>query len=171
MPTAPQGDRDNRAGVEVDGMLGFVRQMGPAVFHLRDLRVGIPGMRPVFVRRLLFPLAVQPRQVLPRRCLDARGLREPRQKLLIGFLGIPPHDAAHGGVGFQRRRIDRDRLALQEPGLHQSLLHPREHGAMRVHVDQAPRPRNGRVIRSPLMKRQPHETTDRQGVGGRMRPG
>ena len=36
-----QRDRDNRAGVQVDGMLGFVRQMRPAVFYLRDLRVGV----------------------------------------------------------------------------------------------------------------------------------
>ena len=40
---ALQGDRDNRAGLEVDGMLGFVGQMRPAILHLRDLRIGIGG--------------------------------------------------------------------------------------------------------------------------------
>ncbi len=28
-------------------MLGFVRQMRAAIFHLRDLRIGIVGVRPV----------------------------------------------------------------------------------------------------------------------------
>ena len=35
-----QCHRDNRAGLHVDGMLGFVRQMRAAIFHLRDLRIG-----------------------------------------------------------------------------------------------------------------------------------
>ena len=37
---------------------------------------------------------------------------------------------------------------------------------MRLDVDQAPRPGNGRVIGGRLMERQAHETADRQGVGG-----
>ena len=131
--SALQGDRDNRARLEVHRMLGFVGQMRPAVFHLRDLRIRIVRVRPVLIRRLLLPLPIQPRQVLPRRRLDARGLREPRQKLLIGFRRVPPHDAAHRGVGFQRGRIDRDGLALEEPDLDQPLLHPGEHRAMRLH--------------------------------------
>ena len=78
---ALQGDGDQRAGLQIDGMLGFVGQMRPAVFHLRDLGIGIVRVRPVLVRRLLLALAVQPRQVVTRRRLDARGLREPRQEL------------------------------------------------------------------------------------------
>jgi len=46
----------------------------------------------------------------------------------------------HGGVGFQRGCVDRDGLALEEPDLDQPLLHPGEHRAMRLDVDQAPRP-------------------------------
>ena len=146
-------------------MLSFVGHVRPAVFHLRDLRIGIPGMLPVFVRRLLLPLAIQPRQVLPRRRLDTRGLREPRQKLLIGFLRVPPHDAAHGGVGFQRGGVDRDGFALQESRLDQPLLDPREDRAMRLDSDQAARPRNRRVVGGRLVERQPHETTDGEGIG------
>ena len=47
--------RDNRAGLHVDGLLGFVRQMRAAIFHLRDRRIGIVGVRPVCVRGLLLP--------------------------------------------------------------------------------------------------------------------
>jgi hypothetical protein len=163
---ALHGDGDNRARLKIDSMLGFVSQMRAPVFHLRDLRIGIPGMRPVLVRRLLLALAVQPRQVLTRRRLDARGLREPRQKLLIGFRGVPAHDAPHRSVRFQRRRVDRDGLAFQQAGLDQPLLHPGKYGAMGFHVDQAPRPRNRRVVGRRLVKRQPNETADGQGIGG-----
>jgi len=41
------GHPDDRAGLEIDGMLGFVGQVRPPVFHLRDLRVGIMRMGPV----------------------------------------------------------------------------------------------------------------------------
>src|SRR3984893_15162277 len=50
---ALQGDGDHRAGFQVHRMLGFVGQVSPAIFHLRDLRVGIPRMFPVFVRCFL----------------------------------------------------------------------------------------------------------------------
>ena len=163
--SALQRDRDNRARLEVHGMLGFVGQMRPTIFHLRDLRIRIVRVRPLLIRRLLLPLAIQPRQVLTCRRLDTRGLREPCQKLVIGFLRVPPYDAAHRGVGFQSGRVDRDGLALQEPDLDQPLLHPGEYRPMRLHVDQAPGPRNGRVIGGRLMERQAHEATDRQGVG------
>jgi len=56
--------------------------------------------------------------------------------------------------------------ALEEPDLDQPLLHPGEDRAMRLHVDEAPRPRNRRVIGGRLMKRQAHETANRQRVGG-----
>ena len=63
-PVCPlHGDADDRAGVEINGVLGLVRQMRPAVLHLRDLRVGIVWMRPVVVRGLLLPFPIDPRQV------------------------------------------------------------------------------------------------------------
>ena len=108
---ALQRDRDNRAGLQIDGVLGFVGQMRPAILHLRDLRIGIGRVRPVFVRRLLLPLPIQPRQVLARRRLDARRLGEARQKLLIALAGVAPHDAPHRGVRLERGGVDRDRLA------------------------------------------------------------
>jgi hypothetical protein len=38
------GDADDRARVEIDSVFGLVRQMRPAVFHSRDLRVRIVRM-------------------------------------------------------------------------------------------------------------------------------
>ncbi len=38
---ALHGDAHNRAGVEIDGVLGLVRQMRAAIFHLRDVRIRI----------------------------------------------------------------------------------------------------------------------------------
>ena len=58
------------AGLHVDGMLGFVR-LRAAIFHLRDLRIGIVGVRPVCVRGLLLPLPIQSRQTLARGRLEA----------------------------------------------------------------------------------------------------
>jgi len=37
------GDTNDRAGLEIDRMLGFVSQMRPPIFHLRDLHVGSCG--------------------------------------------------------------------------------------------------------------------------------
>ena len=107
-------DGHDRAGLQIDGVLGLVRQVRAAVLHLRDLRVGIVRMRPVVVRALLLPLPIEPRQVLARRRLDARGLRELRQKLLIALARVAPHDAAQRRVRFQRGRVDADRLALHQ---------------------------------------------------------
>jgi hypothetical protein len=60
-------------------MLGFVGQVRPTIFHLRDLRIGIPRMFPVLVRGFLLALAVQARQVLTRRRRDSRRLRGGRR--------------------------------------------------------------------------------------------
>ena len=60
--SAPQRHRENRSGLEVDGMLGFVGQVRPTIFHLRDLRIGIVRVGPLFVGRLLLALPIKPRQ-------------------------------------------------------------------------------------------------------------
>ena len=56
---------------------------------------------------------------------------------------VPAHDAPQRGIGFQRRRIDAERPPLDQRGIGQPLQHPREHGLMRLHVDQAPGPQQG----------------------------
>jgi hypothetical protein len=42
-------DTDDRAGLEIDGMLGFVGQVCASILHLRDPRVGIVWMGPVVI--------------------------------------------------------------------------------------------------------------------------
>ena len=75
---------------------------------------------------------MEPRQIGSRRRLNARGLRQPRQKLLIRFTRVAPHHAAQRRGGFERRSIEPDRLALDEIGGRQDLQDPREHRAMRL---------------------------------------
>jgi hypothetical protein len=60
-------------------MLGFVRKVGPPVFHLCVFGVGIERMRSIVVRSFLRPLAIDARQLLARRRLDAGCLGELRQ--------------------------------------------------------------------------------------------
>ena len=86
-------DTHDRAGLQVDRVLGLVCEMGPPVFHFRDARVGVVWMPPLGVAAFLGAFAIEARQIRPRRRLDARGLREPRQKLLIRLAGVAAHDA------------------------------------------------------------------------------
>ena len=68
--------------------------------------------------------------------------RTPRQtphERLVGFARVPPLDAPHRRVRFQRRRIDADRLAPHQPRVGEPLQHPRENRHVRLHVDQPPR--------------------------------
>ena len=159
-----QGDGDQGAGLQIHRMLSFVGQVRPAIFHLRDLRVGIPRIFPIFVRGFLLALAVQARQVLARGSRDPRRLREPGQELLIALPGVAPHDAAHGRVRLEHGGINRDRLALEQARRHQPLLHPGEDRAVTLEVDDAPRPGNRRMIRRRLVHRQPQKSAYRQRV-------
>jgi hypothetical protein len=140
------GDADDRAGVEIDGVLGLVCQMCPAVLHLRDLGVGIVRMRPVVIRARLLPFPIDPRQIGARRRPDARGYGELRQKLLVALAAVSPDDAAQRCVGFKRRGVDADRLAFDQAGRTQALQHPGEDGAMGFEIDQPTRARNRRVV-------------------------
>jgi hypothetical protein len=119
-------DPDDRAGLQVDGFLGLVRQVRAPVFHLRDLRVRIVRMGPIVVRALLLPFPIDPRQVGAGWRLDARRLRELRQEILIALPGVAPHDAAQRRVGLQRRRVNADGLALHQSRIGESLQHPGE---------------------------------------------
>ena len=65
-------DRHNRAGLQVDRVLGLVSASGHP--SLRDFRVGIVRMLPVVVRALVLPLAIEARHVLARA--DAAALPE-----------------------------------------------------------------------------------------------
>ena len=147
-------------------MLGFVREVRAAVLHLRDLRVRIERVLPVFVRRPLLPPPIESRQCLARRRPDARLRREPGQEFLVRLARVAADDAPHGGVGLQRCRVDRHGPALQQAGGLQSLLRPGEDRAMRLERDQPPGARNRGVIRRCRIEAEPHEAAHGQRVRG-----
>jgi hypothetical protein len=161
---ALHGDADDRAGVEIDGVFGFVRQMRPAVLHLCDLGVGIVRMGPVVIRALLLPFPIDPRQVGARRRPDARGLGERSQKLLIALAAVSSHDASQRRIRFQRGGVDTDRLAFDQASRTETLQDPRKHGAMRFERDQPACPRNRRVVRWRLVEADAQTIAQRQRV-------
>ena len=140
--------------------------MRPAVLHLRDLRVGIVWMRPVVVRGLLLPFPIDPRQVGTRRCSDPGRFGERGEKLLIALAAVAAHDAPQGRVRFQRRGVDPDRLTLHQVGRTQTLQNPGKHGPMRFERDQAPRPRNRRVVWRRLVQPDAQKIAQRQRIRG-----
>jgi hypothetical protein len=48
---------------------------------------------------------------------------------------VPPHNRAHRHIGLQRRRIDGDPPAFQQPVIGQHPQHPGKHLAMPVQID------------------------------------
>ena len=132
-------DRDDGARLQIDRVLRLVGEMRPAVLHLRDLGVRIVRMRPVVIRALLLAFPIDPRQVGARGCSNARRVDELRQKLLIALAAVSPNDAAQCRVGFQRRRVNADRLPLHQAGRAQALEQPSKDGPMRFEIDQPTR--------------------------------
>ena len=47
------------------------------------------------------------------------------QKCVVALARVPPHDAPHRRIGFQRRGIDADRAPHHQRSVGQSLQHPR----------------------------------------------
>ena len=160
------GDTHNGARLHVNRVLGLMREMRAPVLHLGDARVGVVRMPPVRIAALLLARPIQAGQVRARRRLDTRRLREPRQKLLIRLARVAPHDAPQGSGRFERRRVDPDRCALDEIGRRQHLQDPREDGAVGFQIEQAPRPRDRRMLRRRLVEAQPQEPAERQRIGG-----
>jgi hypothetical protein len=62
-------------------------------------------------------------------------------------------------------------LPYDQPGVRQSLQHPREHGLVRVEIDQATREGNRRMIRRCVRQHQPEELAERKRVGRTPRDG
>lgn len=60
-------------------------------------------MPPVVVRAPVLPLAIDARQVLPRRRLNARGLRQAREELVVTLAGVAPGSTIYtdGLKGFE----------------------------------------------------------------------
>ena len=165
------GHPHDGARLQIHRVLGGVRQMRAAVLHLRDLRIGIVRRRPVLVRPLLLPFPIEPRQLGPRGRSDARRFGEPSQPRLVRLARVPTHDAPHRGVGFERRRVDPNRVPLHQVGVRQPLQHPREHRLVRLDVDQPARARQGRMVRRRLVQRKVQELPDAQRIGRAPRDG
>ena len=103
-------------------MFGLVSQMRASVFHLGYAGLPIMGMLPVLVGRLVRPLLVEPGQLLLRRRFNPFGPGQPFQVLAVALARVPAHDAAHRGVGLQRRGVDGHGLALEDVRLLQQPL-------------------------------------------------
>src|SRR5208283_4694778 len=159
-----QRHRHHRTRIQIDRVLGLVRQVRPPVLHLRNPRIPVRRALPLLIRHPLLPLAVQPCQVFPARRLYARSLRQTTQKLLIAFPCVAAHNRAHRRIRLQRGRINGDPLPLHQPTIGQHPQHPAEHFAMRFHVDQTAGTRNRCVIRCVLLQRYPHKAPQPQRI-------
>jgi hypothetical protein len=104
------------------------------------------------------------RQILPRRRLDARGLRELRQEVLIALTGVAPDDAAQRRIRLQRRRIDADGLALHQTRVGELLQHPGEDRLVGLEINQAARARNRRMVGRRLGQHQPEKFAQRKRI-------
>ena len=161
-----QGHGHQRASLEIHRVFDLVGQMRPPIFELRDLGVRVRRIHPLRIGCPFLAPTVEPGQRFPARRPETRGLGQPGEELLIAFPGVPPHDAPHRGVRFQRRGIHGERLAPEQMGGDQALLHPRKHGLVRLDIDQPSRARDRRVIGRGLGQPQAQELADRQRVGG-----
>src|SRR6516164_4555935 len=150
------GDADDRARLEIDRMLGFVRQVRPS-FILVTFASGSCGW--------VLPLPIHPRQISARRRLDARRLRELRQEVLIALTGVAPHDAAQRRIRLQRRRVDAHSLAIHQARVRKALQHPGEDRLVRLKIDQATRTRDRRVIGRRLRQHQAEKVAQRKRIG------
>ena len=159
------GDGHDRTRGHIHRLLRLVGQMRAAILHLRDSGVWIRRTLPLLVRALLLPQPIQSCQGLPRWCPNPRRLRQAFQKLLIRLPGVPAHDAAHRGIRFQGRRVDRNRLPLEKSRLPQSFLDPVLNISRCVSTSiRSPRPRDRRMIRRLLLQTQTQEAPHRQRV-------
>ena len=141
---------DDGSGFHIDRVFELVRQVCPAVLHLRDPRLRIVRMHPVLVRPLVRTLPVQLRQVFPRRRLDPRGPRQLRQPLLVLRPAGAPHNRAQRRVCLQRRRVDPQRLAAQQARRLQPLQHEAEDRRVRLNAQPLPRLRQRGMLRRVL---------------------
>ncbi len=157
--------RNDDAGVEIDRVLGLVGQMRGAVLHPRDLRIRIGRARPILVRKLLaLPPAIEPDEVVDRRRFDATLLRHLRQHLAIGLAAIAPHDGSQGGVGFHRRAVDADPLALHQAARGDESQNPVENLFMDLVRQPAARLRQPGTIGNLVPVRQPQKRAKRQRI-------
>ena len=99
-------------------MLRFISQMRRAILHLGDASIGIARALPVIVRGFLLalfvPLLVITNEVGLGLDLDPVLFRQSPDVLLPVLTRVLPHNRLHGGVRFQRRRVDAHHLPTQQ---------------------------------------------------------
>src|SRR5688572_25338875 len=87
----------------------------PPVLHFGDFVSGSCGwVQSSFEPLLPSSASDQSREVSTRRGLDARGLRQLCQDVLIALARVAPHNAAQYRICLQRRRIDANGCALDQ---------------------------------------------------------
>ena len=146
--------RQHQIGVQIDHVFGLVRRMRRAVFHPGNPAVRVVRRLPVVVRDLLvFAGFIEPTQLFVARILQACFGCQATQVRRPVFARVAPHDALHGRVGFQHRRIDRHGLTTQQLLLGGQLEHEVEHRL--VHFQRQPTvyPRQAGVVGRLLMHR------------------
>ena len=127
---------------------------------------GSDGLTHFWFEPYLLALAVHSRQIFPGRSLDAGLPRQPGEKFVVAGAVVAPHDRAQGRIGFQRGGIHAHPAAFQQISIRQHAQHPQEHLAVRLHIDQPPGPRDGRMIGGLLVQADAEELAQRQRVGG-----
>lgn len=105
--------------LQVHDVLGFVSQMRPPVFELRDAGLGIVGRNPILVRHLfvLACLVVAADLFVGWLVLfldDAFLAHQPRYVLLPVLARVAANNALHGSIGFQCRAVDTYRLTVDQ---------------------------------------------------------
>ena len=154
----------DRRRVEIRCVLDFVREVRAPVLHLRDACVRVARVHPVVVATLLLALLVELRSVLAARRRDAAGLGQVVEEGVVRAPIVLAHDRTQGGIGLERGRVDRDRLALQQPATAQDRQDPGEDLPVRLEVDQSSRPRERAVVGRRLCEVDAQEAAQRQAV-------
>ena len=153
----------HRPSVQIDGVFGLVGQVGCAVLHARDPRLGIGPRHPLLVRQpLARTLPVQADEVLRCRCLDPALLGHPLQHLPIARAGVAAHDLAQGRVGFQGRGIHADPFTPHQPAFGDQGQNPAEDALVHLMGQTAPRLRQPGMVRNPVGGLQPQKLTQGQ---------
>ena len=128
---ALQRDRQHRARVQIDRVLGLVRQMrAPILTSSQSARPRPPGSSTLYstcASCACDPAAPSLRASASRFPTPS----QPAQKLLVTRARVSPHNRAHRRVRLQRRRIDRDRSLAS--GLQKSASRPDEKNLDKSH--------------------------------------
>jgi len=114
----------HRSGVQIDCVLGLVRQVRSSIFHLGNLGVRVVRMAPVVVGALVLSLAVKARQLLAAGRLYARGLCQLSEKFLIALARIASDDTTQCRVGFERSGVNADCFPSHQARFGQPLKDP-----------------------------------------------